>query len=50
VPTPWQGRWSGYADRDGMQVPLEGEVAWMLPDGRRPYWRGHVTGLAYEYA
>jgi len=50
VPTPWEGRWSCYAERGGMQVPLEGEVAWMLPDGRKPYWRGRVTRLEYEHA
>jgi hypothetical protein len=50
VPTPWEGRWSHCLERDGMRVPLEGEVAWLLPDGRKPYWRGHVTRLEYEYA
>lgn len=50
IPTPWEGRWSGYEVRDGMRVPTEGEVAWMLPEGPKPYWRGRVTGLAYELA
>lgn len=50
VPTPWEGRWAHYAERDGMRVPLEGEVAWILPDGRKPYWRGRVTRLEYEHA
>jgi hypothetical protein len=50
VPTPWEGRWTHYAERDGMRVPLEGEVAWILPDGRKPYWRGRVTRLEYEHA
>jgi hypothetical protein len=50
VPTPWEGRWTHYAERDGMLVPLEGEVAWILPDGRKPYWRGRVTRLEYEHA
>lgn len=50
VPTPWEGRWSRYGERGGMQVPLEGEVAWILPDGRRPYWRGRVTRMEYEHA
>ena len=27
VPTPWEGRWSDYEERDGMRVPLTGEVA-----------------------
>ncbi len=50
VPTPWEGHWTQWAERDGMQVPLEGEVAWILPDGRKPYWRGRVTRLEYEHA
>ena len=49
VPTPWEGRWSHYAESDGMQVPLEGEVAWILPEGRKPYWRGRITRLEYEH-
>lgn len=49
-PTPWEGRWSDYADRDGMRVPLTGEVAWLLPAGRQAYWRGTITALRYEFA
>ncbi len=47
VPTPWQGRFWNYAERGGMRVPLDGEVAWMLPEGAKPYWRGHITQIAY---
>ena len=50
VPTPWEGRWSNYAVRDGMRVPLTGEVAWLLPDGDLPYWRGTISELRYEFA
>jgi hypothetical protein len=50
VPTPWQGRWWNYTIRDGMCVPLDGEVAWLLPEGAKPYWRGHITKLSYEFA
>lgn len=49
VPTPWQGRFWNYAERGGMRVPLEGEVAWLLPDGARPYWRGRVTEVVHDY-
>jgi hypothetical protein len=48
--TPWEGRWSDYAERDGMRVPMAGEVAWLAPEGRRAYWRGRVTALRYETA
>ena len=50
VPTPWQGRFWSYAIRDGMRVPLDGEVAWMLPEGARPYWRGQITTMTYEFS
>lgn len=49
-PTPWEGRWWDYVTHDGMRVPMRGEVAWHLPTGTRPYWRGRVTKLEYEYA
>lgn len=48
VPTPWQGRFSNYTERDGMRVPLDGVVEWLLPDGPQPYWRGRITQLVYE--
>lgn len=50
VPTPWEGRWTDYVQRDGMRVPMRGEVAWLTPEGRRTYWRGEVTALRYEPA
>jgi hypothetical protein len=49
IPTPWEGRWSNYELRDGMRIPIEGEVAWMLPEGPKPYWRGRITSLRYEF-
>jgi hypothetical protein len=50
VMTPWEGRWSNVQVRDGMRVPMTGEVAWLTPQGRKPYWRGTITSLRYEYA
>ena len=50
VLTPWVGRFWGYERVQGMTVPREGEVAWVLPEGRLPYWRGRVTGFAFEPA
>ncbi len=47
---PWQGRFWNYAIRDGMRVPLDAEVFWLLPEGARPYWRGHINKLSYEFA
>lgn len=48
VPTPWEGRWSDYERREGMMIPLEGEVAWILPEGRKPYWRGRIAEIQYD--
>jgi hypothetical protein len=50
VPTPWQGRWSDWRWMNGVRVPTRGEVAWLLPAGPLPYWRGQVTAIDYERA
>ena len=50
VPTAWEGRWRDYAWQHGMLIPLEGEVAWLLPEGAKPYWRGRITTITYEFA
>ena len=50
VMAPWEGIWSNYQTRDGVQVPFTGEVAWMRPDGRKPYFIGTVTALAFVFA
>jgi hypothetical protein len=45
---PWEGRFWQYAEVEGMVVPLQGEVAWVTPEGVRPYWRGQVTDITFE--
>jgi hypothetical protein len=50
VMAPWEGTWSNYRTRDGVQVPFTGDVAWMRPEGRKPYFVGTVTALAFEFA
>jgi hypothetical protein len=50
IPTPWEVQWNNYERRDGMCIPIEGEVAWLLPEGPRPYFRGRITSLRYEFA
>jgi len=49
VLTPWEGRWSHPAQQDGMRMPTRGEVAWLTPEGRRPYWRGEVTTMRHAF-
>lgn len=48
IPTPWEGRMFDYQRRDGVLIPVQGEVAWLTPEGRKPYWRGAITRIAYE--
>ena len=36
IPTPWEVQWNNYELREAMCVPAEGEVAWLLPEGRSP--------------
>jgi hypothetical protein len=50
VATPWQGTFWDYANRDGMLIPLEGEVGWLIDGQYRPYWRGRIEQIEYEYA
>jgi len=50
IPTPWEGKWSNYELRDGMRIPVRGEVAWILPEGSKTYWRGAITKSRYEFA
>ena len=50
VPTPWEGRFTNEAVRDGMRVPLDGEVGWITPEGYRPYWRGRIEDVSYQFA
>jgi hypothetical protein len=47
---PWSGRFWNYSTRDGMLIPLEGEVGWEYPDGIRLYYKGKVTEINYEFA
>ena len=48
-PAPWDGRFTNYQKRDGMLVPIDGDVGWVLPAGRHSYWRGHIKQVTYEY-
>jgi hypothetical protein len=50
VLTPFEGRYRDYARHDGMMIPTSAEVAWLLPEGRFPYWRGRVARVEYDRA
>ena len=48
--TPWQVRWSDYGEYSGMRIPTQGVVEWLLPEGPRPYLRGSLMAIDYEFA
>jgi hypothetical protein len=50
VMMPWECVFFDYQVRDGMTVPSTGEVAWIHPAGRKPYFRGTITSVSYEFA
>jgi hypothetical protein len=47
---PWVGRFGEYSTRNGMLIPLEGEVGWEHPEGLRLYFMCRITELNYEFA
>ncbi|MCC7175943.1 MAG: hypothetical protein IT159_12170 [Bryobacterales bacterium] len=50
VPTPWQARVWDYREHAEMLMPRQGEVAWLLPGGAKPYWRARITSMEYLFA
>jgi hypothetical protein len=48
VPTPWLCHFKSYARVGGVLVPREGEVEWILPEGRLSYWRGEIVRVEYD--
>ena len=49
-PLPWRGRFWNYAERSGMRIPIEGEVAWQTPEGLQPYWRGRIVKAEFAFS
>ena len=47
---PWECRMSNYQTRDGMHVPLTGEALYITPHGEKPYFKGTIDTILYEYA
>lgn len=48
VPTPWQGRFRDYRVFNGMLLPSEGDVGWILNRNEKTYWRGRITSIRHE--
>jgi hypothetical protein len=48
VLTRWVGTHTDYKRLGGMMIPTAGEVAWILPEGPAPYWRGSLVEAKFE--
>lgn len=46
IERPFGGTFGDYRELGGVRVPTTAEVAWELPDGPFPYFRGRLTALA----
>jgi hypothetical protein len=44
----WVGYFRTYERRNGRLIPLEGDVAWALPDGESSYWRGTIDRIEHR--
>ena len=49
VATPWVGHHRDYTRLSGMMIPTSGDVAWVLPTGPEPYWRGRLTSATFDW-
>ncbi len=49
VLTPWVGWFRDYESVDGLMVPREAEVAWMVEDEAMAYFRCQVDDVEYTY-
>lgn len=43
IPTPWEGHWRQYVERDGMRVPSVGEVGWWIDGVLQLVWKGTIS-------
>jgi hypothetical protein len=49
VLTRWVGHHRDYKRMEGMMIPTSGEVAWVLPEGAEPYWRGRLIAANFDW-
>lgn len=47
---PWLGRFADHVQRNGMRVPLAGEVAWLDGSDWQPVWKGRIEEIRHELA
>ena len=46
---PWSGRLWNYQERNGVMIPIEGEVSWQMPQGNEPYYEGKIVDAQYDF-
>jgi hypothetical protein len=46
--TPWQTPNREWGERDGLNIPIRGEVLWVLPEGMLTYGDFHIDAVAYN--
>ncbi len=47
---PWQCYLHDYQQKSGMMIPVYGEVAWHLPDGKYLYFKGCNEEMQFDFA
>jgi hypothetical protein len=47
---PWECRMSNYQTRDAIRVPMTGEALYITPQGEKPYFKGRIETIAFEFA
>ena len=48
VLTRWVGEHREYRRIENMMIPTSGEVAWVVDEGRVPYWRGRLVEVRFD--
>jgi hypothetical protein len=47
---PWGGRYRRYDEHDGVRIPFESEVYWVVSGREQPYYRGGNVLIDYDFA
>jgi hypothetical protein len=50
VMMPWAGNMSDYQSMNGMKIPMKADVLYITPQGERPYFKGRVETIEFEFA
>jgi hypothetical protein len=47
---PWEGRFGDVTEIDGVRVPRDSEVSWLVGSTWRSVWRARLVSARYEFA